>query len=179
MKPFDERGAFRVVTDRDGLRRVAVRGAGVTALSQGLGLPIQMIATVILARLLPPADFGLVAMVTTFSLLLMNAGFNGFTEAVVQRERIDHALASNLFWINVGIGVVLTIGFAGAGSLLARFYGDPRVAPVVVAMSATIFLSSASVLHLALLKRGLRFSQVSANDVLARVASVTVSIALG
>jgi O-antigen/teichoic acid export membrane protein len=179
MKPFDDQGAFRVVTGRDGLRRVAVRGAGVTALSQSLGFAIQLIATVILARLLTPADFGLVAIVTAFSLLLMNVGFNGFTEAVVQREQIDHGLASNLFWINVGVGSVLAISFAAAASLLARFYGDPRVGPVAVAMSATIFLSSASVMHLALLKRAMRFSRVSANDVVARATSVIVSIVLG
>jgi O-antigen/teichoic acid export membrane protein len=179
MRPFDERGAFRLIADGDGLRGVAVRGAGITALSQSLGFAFQMIATVILARLLAPADFGLVAIVTTFSLLLMNAGFNGVTEAVVQRERLDHGLASNLFWITVGVGLVLTIAFAAAGSLLARAYGDPRVAPVAIALSATIFLSSASVVHLALLKRGLRFSVVSGNDVVARAASVTVSIVLG
>jgi polysaccharide transporter, PST family len=179
LKPFDEQGAFRVVTDTDGLRRVAVRGAGVTALSQGLGFAIQMIATVILARLLTPADFGLVAMVTTFSLLLMNVGFNGVTEAVIQRDQLDRGLASNLFWINVGMGLVLAIGFAAAGSLLARFYGDPRIGPVAVAMSATIFLSSASVMHLALLKRAMQFSRVSANDVVARTTSVIVSIVLG
>ena len=45
-------------TNHDGLRRVAVRGAGVTALSQAVAFAIQMIATVILARLLTPADFG-------------------------------------------------------------------------------------------------------------------------
>src|SRR5436190_18043508 len=109
MKPFDDQRTFQVVTDRDGLRRVAVRGAGVTALSQSLVFAIQMIATVILARLLTPADFGLVAMVTTFSLLLMNVGFNGVTEAVVQRKELDSGLASNLFWINVGAGLVLAI----------------------------------------------------------------------
>src|SRR5206468_11003160 len=98
VKPFDESGAFRPTADGDGLRRLAVRGAGVTVLSQSLGFAIQMIATVILARLLTPADFGLVIMVTTFSLLLMNFGLNGFTEAVLQREAIDHALASHLFW---------------------------------------------------------------------------------
>ena len=138
-----------------------------------------MIATIVLARLLTPGDFGLVAMVTTFSLLLMNLGFNGFTEAIIQRSEIDHHLASNLFWINIGIGLSATVAFAGAGSLLARFYGDPRVASVATALSATIFLSSASALHLALLKRGLQFSLVSANDVLARVVSVIVSIVLG
>jgi len=138
-----------------------------------------MIATVILARLLTPADFGLLAMVSTFSLLLMNFGPIGFTEAVLQREEIDHALASNLFWINLSLGLLLTIGFAAAGPLLARFYGDPRVAPVAVTMSVTIFFSSVSVQHLALLKRAMRFSALSTNDILARALSVAVSILLG
>jgi len=178
MKPFDENGAFRPATDGDGLRRLAVRGAGVTVLSQSLGFAIQMIATAVLARLLTPEDFGLVTMVTTFSLLLMNCGLNGFTEAVLQRDEIDHFLASNLFWINAGLGLLLTIWFAAAGSLLARFYGDPRVAHVAVAMSVTIFFTSVSVQHLALLKRSMRFSVVSANDILARAVSVAVSILL-
>jgi polysaccharide transporter, PST family len=179
VKPFDHAGAFRLPAEGDGLRSLAVRGAGMTVLSQGVVTAAQMAATVVLARLLTPGDFGLVAMVTTFSLLLMNLGFNGFTEAVIQRPRMDHHLASNLFWINIGLGVAATAAFAGAGSALARFYGDPRVASVAAALSATIFLSSASVLHLALLKRGLRFSAVSVNDVVARSASVIVSIVLG
>jgi uncharacterized membrane protein len=52
-------------------------------------------------------------------LLLVNFGLNGFTEAVVQREEINHFLVSNLFWINVGFGVLLTAGFAASGTLLA------------------------------------------------------------
>jgi PST family polysaccharide transporter len=147
-------------------------------LSQGSGLAIQIIATVYLARLLRPADFGLITMVTTFSLLLVNFGSNGFTEAVLNCDQIDSALASNLFWFNVGAGLLLTTGFAAAGSLMARFYGDPRVARIAVGVSLSIFVTSVSVLHLALLMRAMRFSQVSANDVVARVVSVAVSIVL-
>src|SRR5216117_2147101 len=179
MKPFDASGAFRPTAHGDGLRRLAVRGAGVTVLSQGLGFAIQMIATVILARLLTPEDFGLMGMVTTFSLLLLNVGLNGFTEAVVQREQIDDALVSNLFWINAGVGLLLTIAFACGGPLLARLYGEPRVAGVASAVAVTILFTSLSVQHLALLKRAMRFSDVSANDIVARTISVAVSILLG
>ncbi len=180
MKPFDADGAFRpVAMHGDGaLRQLAVKGAGITLLSAALGLGIQVVATVVLARLLTPRDFGLVAMVTTFSLLLVNFGLNGLTEAVIQREELSNALASNLFWINVGSGLLLTAAFAAAGSLLARFYHDPRVAHVAAAMSLTIFLTSTSVMHSALLKRAMRFSSVSAVDILARAVSVSVSIFL-
>lgn len=179
MKPFDENGAFRPAGDGGGLRRLAVRGAGVTIFSSGFGLAIQIIATVVLARLLTPTDFGVVAMVTTFSLLLMNFGLNGFTEAILQREELTHDLVSNLFWVSIVAGIVLSIGFAMAGSLLARFYHNSLVEPVAVGMSVTIFLTSISVQHLALLKRAMRFSAVSVSDIIARSLSVAVSIVLG
>lgn len=179
MKPFDATGAFRSAANESGaLRRLAVRGAGVTVLSGGLGQAIQIVATVVLARLLTPADFGVVAMVTTFALLISNFGLNGFTEAVLQREEIDRYLASNLFWINTGAGFFLTVGFAAAGSLAARFYSNPDVAPVAAGISATIFITSTSVLHLALLQRAMRFSEVCANGIVARAVSVAVSILL-
>jgi len=138
-----------------------------------------MIATIVLARLLTPADFGVVTMVTTFSLLFVNFGLNGFTEAVVQREHLNCALASNLFWINVGAGLLLTIGFAASGSLLAAFYRNAHVAHVAVGLSLTILLTSTSVLHVALLKRAMCFTWISANDLVSRAVLVVVSIVLG
>ena len=180
MRPFDENGVILSVPTAEGeVRQLAVRGAGITLLSGGVGLAIQIISTVVLARLLTPADFGVVTMVTTFSVLLASVGQIGFPEAVVQREEMNHALASNLFWINLGGGLLLTIGFAAGGSLLARFYHDARVAKVALGTSLSIFLTSTSVLHLALLKRAMRFSAVSANDIVSRAASVAVSVLLG
>src|SRR5437867_3243423 len=144
MKPFGKDGSFQPIGDRDGLRRAAVRGAGLTMLSQGTGLVIQVLATVVLARLLTPKDFGLVTMVTTFSLFLVSLGVNGFFEGVIQQPSLSHALATNLFWINVSVGLIVAVGFAASGPLLARFYGDPLLPRIAEAMSATIFLSSLS-----------------------------------
>lgn len=178
MRPFDEGGVFLHTADFGFLRRQAVRGGGITILSGAAGLSAQIVGTVVLARLLSPSDFGLIAMVTTFSLLFVNFGWNGFTEAVIQRETINRFLVSNLFWINAGAGALLTIGFASAGSLLAKFYGDARIAHVSVAMSITILVQALSVQHLALLKRAMRFSLISANDIVSRSVYVVVSILL-
>ena len=97
------------------MRHRAVRGAGVTVFTSGLGLVLQIVSTVVLSRLLTPKDFGVVTMVTTFSLLLVNFGLNGFTEAIVQWEEVDRVLASNLFWISIGAGLLLTVSFGAAG----------------------------------------------------------------
>ena len=178
MKAFDSSGRFLPSVEGNLVRRLAVRGAGATLASSAAGLTIQIVSTMILARLLTPQDFGLITMVTTFSLLLMNFGLNGFTEAILQADSIDATLISNLFWLNLGMGLLLAVGFAAAGSLLARFYGNPHVARVAVGIASTIFITSTSVQHLALLKRAMWFSAVSINDILARVVSVVVSIAL-
>jgi O-antigen/teichoic acid export membrane protein len=150
-----------------------------TVFSGGFALAIQVVATVVLARLLTPRDFGLVAMVTTFSLLLSNFGINGITEALVQQEQIDQTQASNLFWFNLGGGLFLTFGFAAVGSMLAKFYGEPLVVPIAAGVSISILVSSFSVVHLALLKRAMMFSAVAKNDIVARAVSVTVSIFFG
>jgi PST family polysaccharide transporter len=178
MIPFDASGAFRIRTESSELRRLAVQGAAATLSAAALALAAQVVGTVILARLLTSNDFGVVAMVTTFSLLLMSFGLNGFNEVVIQREEIDRFQASNLFWINSVVGLILAVGFAASGSLLARFYRNPLVAHVAVALSVAIFITAASTIHLALLKRAMRFATVSANDVVGRAVNTFVSILL-
>jgi len=86
LKPFDSSGAWLPASDVNGLRRSAVRGTGVTVFAQVAAFAVQMIATVVLARLLMPGDFGVVAMVTTFSVLVMSCGRVGFPDAVLQRK---------------------------------------------------------------------------------------------
>lgn len=176
MKPFSTSGAFDPLKDNATVRALAVKGAGVTVMAQGALFAVQLISTVILARLLTPDDFGVVAMVTTFSLILVSVGLNGFTEAILQWEEINHLLASNLFWINAAAGLAFTALFAAAGSLLAKFYHDPRVIHVAMAVSASIFFTSISVEHLALLKRTMHFTAVSINDIVARALSVVVAV---
>jgi PST family polysaccharide transporter len=178
MIPFDASGAFRPKAGNHELRRLAVRGAAASVSASGLSLAAQVISTVILARLLTPADFGVVTMVTTFSLLAASFGLNGFTEAVIQFEEIDHYTASNLFWFNSVAGLILAIAFAAAGSLLARFYGNPLVAKVAAGLSVGIFIALVSVIHLAFLKRAMRFVATSTNDVVGRVANAVVAILL-
>jgi O-antigen/teichoic acid export membrane protein len=176
LNPFDENGLFRLAGVPGEFRRRAVRSAGVTVASQAGVFAVQMISTVVLARLLTPADFGVVTMVTTFSLLIMSFGLNGYTEGILQRRDLDHFLASNLFWINFGVGLLSAIAFAGVGPILAEFYRDGRLTRITVGLSLPILISGTSVVHLALLKRGLRFTATSANEVLSTLASVVISV---
>ena len=178
MIPFDASGAFHPSDVGIELRRLAVRSGAATVSATFLALAVQMISTVILARLLAPSDFGVVTMATTLSLLLASFGLNGFTEVIIQFEEIDKYTTSNLFWLNSGAGLVLAVMFAATGSLLGRFYGNPLVSNVAVGLSLGIFIAALSVIQIALLKRAMRFMATSANDVIGRAANTVVSILL-
>ena len=170
--PFDAVGSFHPVAKDRELKRLAVRGAAATLSAAALSLPLRMVSTIVLARMLMPADFGVVAMVTTFSLLLQSFGTSGFSEAVIQRKEMNRYLASNLFWVTNAIGLILTLGFAASGPLLAHFFRNPLVTRVTIGISIAIFFGGAATIHLALLRRAMRFASVSANEMIALVASI-------
>jgi PST family polysaccharide transporter len=177
--PFDADGRLRrEAAPGAGLRRAAVRGAGATIFAAGVSFAVQLGAMVVLARLLTPADFGVVAMVTTFSLLLEAFGMAGFTEAILQREDVTHGLASNLFWINIAGALLLAAGLAGAGGMLAHFYRDASVRSAAEAMAGVIVVNSLATVPLALLQRGMRFGTASSINVAAQIARGVVAIAL-
>lgn len=135
-----------------------------------------MASVMILARLLTPADFGIVTMVTTFNLLFRSFGLNGFTELIMQCEELSETLASNLFWVNLGIGTLLTIAFAASGKLMALFFKNPAVTPVAVGMSLTIFLGCLAYIHLALLQRAMQFRTAALINFVGAVIYVVFSI---
>lgn len=178
MKPFQPDGTFRAVASDAGLRRTAVRSAGATITGQMANFVLSMGSVSVLARLLSPADFGVVAMVTTFGLLFRSFGFAGFTELIVQREGLTDSLASNLFWVELSVGAILTLAFASAGPLMALFYHNETVARVAVGISPMIVLGCLGWIHLGLLQRAGHFKSTALINFAGQVALLVVSISL-
>lgn len=161
------------------LKRRAARGAGATVVGQVCGFAIYTFGTLVLARLVTPDDFGLVAIVMAYSLLLQNFGPNAFTQLVIQEPGLTHRHASTLFWIANGLSLMLTISFIVLSPLIALFYSDTRLLGVGLLISFCIFGAGLSTFHTALLMRGMRFIRTSLNDVATRLVSTVVAIALG
>jgi polysaccharide transporter, PST family len=176
--PFQLDGTFHPIASGEGLRRSAVRGAGMAIAGQASNFVVQIGSVVVLARLLTPADFGIVTMVTTFSLLFRSFGMNGFTELIMQREDLTHSLASNLFWIELGLGTILTLAFASSGPLLTLFYHNSAVSRVAVGMSLTVGIGCLGWIHLGLLQRAMQFRTTAIINFAGQLALVIVSIVM-
>jgi PST family polysaccharide transporter len=175
---FKYDGYFNTDHLRSGLRARTIQGARATIVAQVANFGIQTIGTIILARLLTPHDFGLVTMVLTFSLLLGNFGVNGFTEAVIQTETINHRQISTLFWINVGFCLIIALLFIASSPLIVWFYKEPDLTPIIIALAASNVITGLSVQHLTLIKRNMQFHKTAANDVIASLISCSIPILL-
>jgi PST family polysaccharide transporter len=139
---------------------------------------VQVGSTILLARLLSPHDYGLVAMVfalLAFAPMLVDMGTS---EACVQKTRVTPAEVSALFWLNVAIGGILTIVVASCSKLIALFYGEPELTSIALVSSLTLLAGALSTQHYALMRRAMRFQRIAMIDVSSNVISSIVAIVM-
>jgi O-antigen/teichoic acid export membrane protein len=160
------------------LRRTVVKGSLALILSQGFSFGLSMVNTLVLARLLTPADFGIIGMVTVvinFIALFKDAGLS---TATIQNNVIDSKQISTLFWINAGISIFLGLCILLASPLIAAFYKKPEVTALTIVLSVTFMAEGTIIQHRALLQRHLKFTAVAIIDILAQLSMIIAAIIL-
>src|SRR5215831_3604243 len=91
------------------LKQAAITGVRWSSAAQIGQQTIQILTTVVLARVLAPADFGLVGMITVVTGFVALFKDLGTSPAVVQRNELSVQLLSSIYWINVALGCGTTI----------------------------------------------------------------------
>jgi O-antigen/teichoic acid export membrane protein len=170
--------ALSAIPEASEFKRKSVRGGAAAVLSQGVGMVLQIVTTVVLARLLSPTDYGLQAMVITLTGFFSLFKDAGLSVATVQRETLTHEQISTLFWINTALGAVLMIVVAAAGPFLVVFYKEPRLLWITAASATVFFLNSLAVQHRALLDRAMLFTTSAKIEVLSSVVGTVVAIGM-
>jgi PST family polysaccharide transporter len=168
----------RSVVASDELKGRTVRGGVAKMASQAATFIARIGSLMILARLLEPEDFGLVAMVTVVTGIFSLFKDAGLSLATVQRPSIDEEQLSALFWINMLVGVILAALTITASPALAAFYSEPRLVPIGLTLSLGFILNGAGVQHSALLQRQMRFTAIAAIEITSQVLSSAVGIAM-
>lgn len=154
------------------------RGALAMFAGRGTGLLVQLVRTVVLARLLVPDEVGIVVMVavvTSLATILLDLGLS---TATVRAPALDDAERTGLFWTNTTTGLLAGLLLVAAAPLLAAAYGDPRVAPMAVAMSVLLPLRGLAAQPAALLRRAMAFRAVASAQLAATVAGVVAAVGL-
>jgi PST family polysaccharide transporter len=160
------------------LKDRAIRGGVAKICGQGITFTLRLASLVVMARLLNPEDFGLVAMVTIVTGFYDLFTSAGLSSATIQKGVITPEQVSTLFWINILVGAILAMLCLATAPVLVAFYHEPRLLPVALAMGAGFLANAAGVQHIALLQRELRYVALTAMEVTAQFASATIGIAM-
>jgi len=160
------------------LRQRTLMGLGWNGAARLLGQLLQLAATVILARLLSPKEYGLLGMVLVFTGFASFVADMGLGASIIQRSTVTERHLNSVFWLNVATGLALTAVFALAAPLIARFYQEPQLRLLTAAIALSFFLGSLNVVQVALLDKALNFRTKFWIETVSSVASGAVAVVL-
>nr|WP_267284698.1 oligosaccharide flippase family protein [Klebsiella pneumoniae] len=138
-----------------------INSAKWVAFSQFFKVIVQLVNIVYLARLIPPSEYGIMAMalvVINFGLLIRDLGT---AAAIIQRKEIDDGIINSIFWLNLFMGLFIAVAIIFASPLIASFFHTPKLIYVLLLISLIFPISSSSAAHLALLERASKFRVIS------------------
>lgn len=155
----------------------AAGGAAVTMIGQSAKMVVQFGGIILLARLLTPYDYGLMAMVTAIVGAAEILRDFGLSAAAVQAKHVSREQRDNLFWINSGIGLSLSVVVYASAHVIANFYKEPALVTISQALAVTFLINGMTTQYRAHLSRGLRFGQVALSDVGSQVLGLGAAVA--
>src|ERR1700759_3830740 len=150
-----------------GLSRQVVRGVSWKVLSQVTRQLARVVVLVVLAHELSPRDYGLAGEVLVFSSLVVIFADLALGAALVQRPELTETDESTVFWTSAATGLLFTaVCFASAG-LVASFFHQPAVAPLLRVFSFSFIISAVATIPYSLLERRMAFRSLELRNMAA------------
>ncbi|ANB77109.1 hypothetical protein AYM40_33900 [Paraburkholderia phytofirmans OLGA172] len=126
---------------------------------------IQLAVTAVLARVLSPEDFGLIAVVSVIAVFLSFVSEMGLGPAIIQFDDLTAAQLAGLFWITIAIGSIAGLTLASCGPFIAKIYAKAVYVKIANGLGLNVTLSCWAIVPLALLRRRQRFTTIASMEV--------------
>lgn len=160
------------------IRGRLIKGSAWLSAARAIVNALSMLSTVLLARLLVPGDFGLVAVATTMLAIVTSVSDLSLSSALVRHAAPTRTHFDAAWTLNAVRGLALGALFAAAGGITAKLYDDPRLVDVMAALGVSIFLGGLTNPRSIMLQRDLIFWQEFVLNVSQKLAGVVVSIVI-
>jgi O-antigen/teichoic acid export membrane protein len=154
----------------------SARGGAVTLAAQVLKFVISTAATIALARLLTPQDYGLIGMVVILTNFVSMFQYLGLSTATMRWSELNHQQVSTLFWVNVGMSAAIMLATATSAPLVAWFYKEPRLVGITLGYAVSILITGLYIQHEAILSRQMRFAAIAIVETAALVIGFAAAI---
>ena len=159
-------------------RSKAFSGVKWTSIEQVLSIALSFVIGIIVARLVMPSDYGLIAMLGVFMALGGVFVNSGISTALVRHKHNSQADYSTAFYANVALGLVVYLILYGLAPLIAGFYEIPELTAVCRVYSLDILLSSLTIVHVAKLTHEMRYKVQTSIKLFSLLVSGIIGISL-
>lgn len=160
------------------LKQATTKGLFWSSVERFSNQGVQFVFSIILARLLSPSDYGIIAMVTIFFAVAQSFVDSGFSNALVRKtDRVEEDL-STCFYFNIGVGIIAYIVLFLIAPLVANFYNQPILSPIIRITGLEVMLNSLCVVQQALFTIKIDFKSQAKITLSATVISGIVGILL-
>src|SRR3989449_440559 len=160
------------------LKEKSIRGGLFTISFQAVESILRIGSIAILARILIPENFGLISMVTAIIAIAERFQDLGLHAATVQKKDITHEQVSKLFWINAITGFGLTVLISSMSFLIARFFNEPRLISITIAIATSFFWIGLTMQHQAILRRQMKYAAIGGIQIGSIALSIAIAIVL-
>jgi O-antigen/teichoic acid export membrane protein len=160
------------------LRQNAVKGVVWSAITSWGRQAIAFIVFFLLARLLGPETFGLVAMASVFLAFIQVFVDQGFAEAIIQRHELEPEHLDTAFWTNLGIGLLLSLFCVTTAGLVADLFREPQLAPIIRWLSINFTIVAFSSVQDAIFRRNLSFKTLAIRSLVAVITGGLVGVTM-
>lgn len=137
---------------------------------------LQVIALVLLSRLLSPSDFGVTSMLAPVIAVAALVGDLGLSLAALQKPELSAAERTNLQWVNASVGLLVALATAAMAPVVASFYLEPRLIPCIMVLSVSFLLNGMALQFRTDLARESRFGALALVDVLSQAFGLCLAV---
>lgn len=142
-------------------KRQFISGVFYTSIAKYVGIFVQIIITMILARLLNPSDFGIIAIASVFISFVNLLTDFGFGPAIIQTDGLEKKDLASLFSLTLFIGFVAAIILFAMATPIGSYYNNPQVETVIRILSINIIFTAVNIVPNALMLKAKRFKFVA------------------
>lgn len=160
------------------VRKELTIGVFWSAVTRYSGIVISLVVSMVLARLLSPEEYGVVAIATVLITFLSMFCTLGIGPAVIQRDDLTDSDLNSIFTFSISIGFLLTILFFLCSWPIASFYDNPQLIPICQILSIQLFFSAANMVPNALMSKDKRFKEIARRTLTLQIISGSISVAM-
>ncbi|WP_124041644.1 lipopolysaccharide biosynthesis protein [Clostridium perfringens] len=137
---------------------------------------VQFILQIILARLLTPTDYGIIAIIAIFITIANVFVQSGFNTALIQNKHANEKDFSSVFYLSIGVALILYIILFFSAPFIARFYGIMQLTQVIRILSLTLFLGAYNSIQNAIVAKTMQFKKLFFSSLIAVIISGIIGV---